>query len=85
MRTTVTLDPDTHELVRNYMQECGLTFKQAINDGIRLGLAPEKKSKPFKQRTFRMGPMDPAIFNKSLQLAGELEDLDVIRKMQRDK
>jgi len=39
MRTTVTLDPDTRLLVERAMRERGLTFKQAVNEAIRAGLA----------------------------------------------
>ena len=84
MRTTVTLDPDTLDLLHKHMRERGLSFKEAVNDAVRTALSPEAR-KPFKQRTFRMGPMDPAIFNKALQLAGELEDQEIIRKVSKGK
>lgn len=38
MRTTVTLDPDTHALIQRAMKERGLSFKAAVNDAIRRGL-----------------------------------------------
>ena len=86
MRTTVTLDPDTLELVRKHMRERGLTFKQAINDAIRTGLTSEREPKPFKQRTFHMGlPADERMLIKALQFAGELEDQEIIRKMRLGK
>ena len=34
MRTTVTLDPDTEDVIRRLMRDRGLTFKQAVNEAI---------------------------------------------------
>jgi hypothetical protein len=86
VRTTVTLDPDTHELVRKLMTERGLTFKQAVNDAIRAGLAPAEEPKRFKQRTYRLGPAaDERMIIKSLQYAGELEDEEILRKLRLGK
>ena len=86
MRTTVTLDPGTHELIRNAMRERGLSFKQAVNDAIRSGLAPEKEPKRFKQRTFKLGPAaDERMIIKALQYSGELEDVEIIRKLRMGK
>lgn len=39
MRTTVTLDPATEQLIRRAMAERGLSFKVALNDAIQRGLA----------------------------------------------
>ena len=39
MRTTVTLDPDVEQLLRNATHSTGLNFKEALNDGLRRGLA----------------------------------------------
>jgi hypothetical protein len=38
VRTTVTLDPDTRLLVERAVRECGLTFKEAVNEGLRASL-----------------------------------------------
>ncbi len=38
MRTTVTLDSDTHSLVQRAMRDGGGTFKQVVNAAIRRGL-----------------------------------------------
>ena len=56
MRTTVTLDPDTHRLVRRAMRVRGGTFKEIVNAAIRRGLllsAPERR--PFEVRARSMG------------------------------
>lgn len=80
MRTTVTLDPDTDDAVRRLMQERGLTFKQAVNEAIRAGAAPAKR-RPFRTRTFNMGA--PLVdLDKALRLSAELEDEEIIRKLE---
>lgn len=58
MRTTVTLDADTESLLREAMRQRGQTFKQALNDAVRQGLAGvagDTERPPFVQRTFPMG------------------------------
>jgi hypothetical protein len=79
MRTTVTLEPDTEDAVRRLMRERGLTFKQAVNEAIRAGIS-RPKPRTVRFPTYRMGkPLIP--LDKALQLAGELEDEELIRKM----
>jgi hypothetical protein len=77
MRTTVTLDPDTQSLVRALMQERGLTFKEALNSAIRAGaLAPHGRA-GFATPTFAMGETPQVDLDKSLRLAGQLEDEEI--------
>lgn len=81
MRTTVTLDPDVEALVRRLMRERGLSFKQAVNDAIRAGLAAPAASAPARTPTFRMG-FEPALpWDKALRLAAELEDEELARRL----
>lgn len=78
MRTTVTLDPDTEQIVRRRMRERGMTFKQALNDVIRAA-ASSPSAEPFRTRPAAMGV--PAVnLDRALQLAGELEDEELVRK-----
>jgi len=75
MRTTVTLDPDVEVLVRQAMRERGLSFKQALNQAVRAGMAnaSDAGAEPFRQRSFGLGR--PRIdLTKALSLAGELDD-----------
>ena len=79
VRTTVTLDADTEKLLRQRMAERRISFKQALNDAIRAGLGTEEPE-PFRTKTYDMGP--PKVdLTKALQLAGELEDLELVRRM----
>lgn len=78
MRTTITLDPDTEQLVRRRMAERGVSFKDAVNDLIR---GNARAAQPFRTATAAMGrttvPLD-----RALSLAGRLEDDELIRRMQ---
>lgn len=79
MRTTITLDSDVEILVKKLMRERGLSFKEAVNLAIRSGLAPRRDA-AFATRTFDLGkPRVPV--EKALQLAGELEDEELVRKI----
>jgi hypothetical protein len=81
MRTTVTLEPDTDAAVRKLMRERGLSFKEAVNAAIRAGTTPRAKRPPFRTPTFAMGA--PAVpIDKALRLAADLEDEEIMRKLQ---
>lgn len=84
VRTTVTLDPDVAALVRQLMRERGLSFKAAVNEAIRRGLAEEATGEPFRQRAFAMG-RERVDVTRALELAGRLEDDELARKLQLGK
>lgn len=79
MRTTVTLEPDVEALVKRLMREHALSFKAAVNSAIRAGLAAPRGG-PVETPTFPMG--EPSIsLTRALQLAGELEDEELVRRL----
>jgi hypothetical protein len=82
MRTTVTLEPDAEQIIRRTMRERGITFKQAINEAIRRG---QMKPAPERRATFPTYAMgEPKVdLTKALRLAGQLEDAEIIKKMNR--
>jgi len=79
MRTTVTLDPDTEALLRRRMRERGVSFKVALNDAIREGLAAPRREAPFRTPTADLGHPSVSL-DRALQLAAELEDEELVRK-----
>jgi len=81
MRTTVTLDPDTEALVKRLMQERGISFKQAVNQAIRVGVTTTPDEAPVETPTFRMGFRPEIPWDNALRLAGELEDDDLVRRL----
>ena len=86
MRTTVTLEPDLAKKVKVLAHRRGLSFKQALNEVIRRGLAPPAhpdKPAPYTVQPhvggFRPG-IDPGKLN---QLVDQLEVEDFVAKAQR--
>ncbi len=80
MRTTVTLEPDVEALVKALMRERQISFKEAVNQAIRAGLRTPGPT-PVRTPTFAMG-FEPAVrWDKALQLAGELEDDELVRRL----
>ncbi|TAN08524.1 MAG: antitoxin [Rhodanobacteraceae bacterium] len=75
MRTTITLDPDVEALLKKAMRERGVSFKDAVNQAVRAGLATRQtKVRPFKQRTMHLGK--PLVdLTKAMALADELDDI----------
>jgi hypothetical protein len=83
MRTTVTLDEDVAAALQALAAERGLSFKQALNDAVRAGLAePAKRSKPYRLPARRLGLRPGIDLDKALRLAGELDDDEVVRKLE---
>jgi hypothetical protein len=82
MRTTVTLDPDTDAIVRRLMRERSISFKEAVNAAIRAGALQPARRRTVRTPEFAMGePLLPIL--KSLRLAAEMEDDEVIRELAR--
>lgn len=82
MRTTVTLDDDTLVVIRRLMQERQISFKQALNDAIRQGAQRRPAPAVFQTRIADLGV--PSVnLDRALQIAGELEDEELIRRQRR--
>ena len=79
MRTTVTLDLDVERLIQTVMNERGISFKQALNEAVRLGLRSKEsdRTRKFTQRTFRMGEAQSFRWDKALSVADAIEDEDL--------
>ena len=80
MRTTVTLEPDVVELIEALRLERRISFKQAINEAIRAGLAPGA-ARPFRQRTYSMGLRANINLDHALHIAAALEDEELLHKL----
>ena len=81
VRTTVTIDPDVEALLQAAMRDRGLSFKAALNEAVRAGLAPAGAAAPFRTPTFRMGFTPAVNLDQALRLAGELEDEELTRRL----
>jgi hypothetical protein len=80
VRTTVTLDPDVEQIIRRRMRERNQSFKEALNDAVRAGVVAPGRRQPFKTKVASMG--ESAVnLDRALQLAGELEDEELVRRL----
>lgn len=86
MRTTVTLDDDVVARLKATARERGVPFKVVLNDAVRSGLSKGAgAARPYRVPSLELR-MRPSIdLDKALQLAGELEDREILRKMQLGK
>ena len=86
MRTTVTLDPDVASKLKTVARERGISFKEALNRAVRAGLGAERVAKrTFTQSSKPMGLRPDINLDKALQLAGALEDDEIVRRLERRK
>jgi hypothetical protein len=86
VRTTVTLDPDVVEMLRAHARRRDVSFKEALNNAIRVGLAAERgERRPYRTPTRSMHLRPGIDLTKALQLAASLEDEEILRKMEMRK
>ncbi len=84
MRTTITLDPDVVDLLEKASRERGVSFKDAVNTAIRRGLADPAPEVPYVVPTRHLGRPTVSL-TKALVLAADLENDELVRKMDRGK
>ncbi len=75
----MTLDPDTEQIVRRRMRERGQSFKEAVNALIREGAAG-RADQAFNTQTASMGE-SVVNLDRALQMAGELEAEELLRRL----
>lgn len=79
----MTLDSDVEAKLRAVMRERGVSFKAALNDSVRAGLAAgPHPSKRFRVHARPMGVRPGVNLDKALTLAGEMEDAEILRKLE---
>jgi hypothetical protein len=81
MRTTLTLDPEVEALLRRRMLETGGSFKRVVNDAIRSGLTEGQTAASAYRLTPRSMGTPLVLITKALQLAADLEDEEIARKL----
>ncbi|MCC7078468.1 MAG: antitoxin [Acidimicrobiia bacterium] len=85
MRTTVTLDEDVAQAIRQCMRERGAGFKETVNDLLRRGLRGGGEVEAYEGPTFSSGVQPGVNLDKALSLAAALEDEEVVRKIEMRK
>jgi hypothetical protein len=86
MRTTVTLDEDVASKLQWVARERGVSFKAALNDAVRAGLGGDGRvSRRYRMPTRRMGVKRGVDLDRALRMAGDLEDAEIVRKLEMRK
>jgi hypothetical protein len=82
IRTTVTLDPDVAEQLKALARHRNLSFKAALNNTVRVGLAAERGGGRLYQVPTRPMRLRPGVdLTHGLRLADSLEDEEIARKL----
>lgn len=85
MRTTVRVDDDLMHELKELAHKEGISLAQLFNRTVREGLEAlkskaSKPKKPYREKTFNMGK--PKVdLTKALQIAAELENEEILRKL----
>ena len=88
MRTTVDLDTDLLERLRNEARRRGVPFKEVLASAVRSGLSRQAKARPSKYRcpTFHMGSAAEHLnLDKALHIAATVADEETARELARRK
>lgn len=83
MRTTVTLDDDLIATLQQLAKERNTPFKDVLNATVRAGLQPsstDRRPRPLPTR--RLGLREGVDLDAALRLAADLEDAEVVRKLE---
>jgi hypothetical protein len=79
IRTTITLYEDVREKLEAEMRKSGKSFKETVNETLRVGLLSRQKtvpSKPFKVRPKAMGLKPGYNYDKVWELIEQVEGPD---------
>lgn len=82
MRTTVTLDADVAARLKEAARVRGVSFKEALNSAIRAGLAAGRAAQPYHTPSRSLGLRPGIDLDKALHLADEIEDTEIMRKLE---
>jgi hypothetical protein len=84
MRTTLTIDDDLVQELRERAHKTGSPFKEVVNRAIRVGLKQLDKptpSKPYRCKSYALGHPPRADLDHALDLADRLESEEIARKL----
>jgi len=87
MRTTVTLDDDVAAKLKRLARERDISFKEALNSSVRRGIERgEARPRPHRLPPAQRLEARPGVnLDKALQLAGEMENAEIVRKLRLGK
>lgn len=81
----MTLDDDVAAALRRAARERETSFKKVLNDAVRRGLRSRPQPEPFRTTTRPMGLRPGVDLTKALALAADLEDAEIVRKLEQRK
>ena len=84
MRTTVAIDPELQTRVKELARERGVSFREALNDVLRRGLGHNSQaaSRRYEVPVRPLGLRPGIDLDKAFALAAELEDDEIVRKLE---
>lgn len=89
MRTTLTLDDKLAKDLRKKAYESGRSFKEVINQALRIGIEAERthpRGRRYRIRPVSLGGILPGVnLDKALRLSDEMEDAELVRKLRMRK
>lgn len=84
MRTTLTLDDQLAQELKDVAHRTRKPFKEVVNETLRNGLRPKRapQPKPYRLVTVSLGGARPGInLDKALSIADAIEDEEIARKL----
>ncbi len=84
MRTTLTLDDQLAQELKEVAHKAGKPFKEVVNETLRKGLRSKRAAspKPYRLTTVSLGAVRPGVnLDKALSLADAIEDEEIARKL----
>ena len=86
MRTTLTLDDDLAAELKQQARERDVPFKHVVNETLRAGLAAKSPAaRPYRMHPRELGVRPGIDLDRALELAAELEDLEIVRKLEQGR
>lgn len=85
MRTTLTIDDELVRELKTAAARSGRSFKEVVNQALRLGLAAARSSGASKRYRLKPaslgGPNEGYDLDKALAIADDLEDEAIVQKL----
>lgn len=81
----MTLDEDVAQQVKALMRERGTGLKETVNELLRRGLRSETDPVPYDPPTFVSGVRPGIDLDRATSLAAQLEDEELVRKVEMGK
>lgn len=85
MRTTLTLDDDVAEALREKAHRSGAPLRKVVNEALRAGLrgTAVRRARRYRLTPARLGGVLPGIdLDRALRLSDSLEDAELARKLE---